>query len=55
MYPGIESLRIRVIALGAHEPLPKSNDAEALRDDRVEVMVLDTDASDYVGASATSR
>ncbi len=55
MAAGIESPRIRVIALGSHEPLPKSNDAEALRDDRVEVMVLDTDASDYVGASAPSR
>lgn len=52
---GIESPRIRLVALGAHEPLPKSNDAEALRDDRVEVMVLDTDAGDYVGASATPR
>lgn len=46
---GIERDRLRITAAADTEPLPESGDRSALRHDRVEVLMLDTLAEDYVG------
>jgi chemotaxis protein MotB len=48
---GVSSQRLRMVAVGDHEPLPSGPKSSSLRNDRVEVLILDAFAQDFVGPS----
>ena len=51
---GISRDRFRLTAVGDVEPLPATGDKTALQHDRVEVLMLDTFADEYVGPRPVS-
>lgn len=46
---GVDRERIRIVACGEYQPPSDSSDMRSLQADRVEVVMLDTYKSDYVG------